>query len=267
MKMDLHDFKDVAENYDLYVDILQPEDGPLSEKSCVDFHIELAEKYGDEGVIDIGCGTGCTLLPLVKHGYDVVGLDISQSMLDVLQNKLLEGNLKTQLTRSNMSQFSYNKKFSLAIIPRSGFIHLLTKEEQRETLINIYNHLTEGGVLSLNTAYPNLDMLSKSARSENNIFLRTEYKNNKGNIEKIYSDVKYDFETQISKGKYIFEEYNDNGQICAIRECPIAVRCTYKSEIEYLFELCGFKIIGTYGGYDKREAKYPGYLVWVLKKE
>ena len=33
------------------------------------------------------------------------------------------------------------------------FIHLLTREEQKETLINICNHLADGGVLSLNTAY------------------------------------------------------------------------------------------------------------------
>jgi len=40
----------------------------------------------------------------------------------------------------------------------------------------MWNHLADGGVLSLNTAYRNLDILSKSARSEKIKFLRTEYK-------------------------------------------------------------------------------------------
>lgn len=166
-----------------------------------------------------------------------------------------------------MNNFSYNKEFSLAIIPRSGFTHLLTKDEQRETLTNIYNHLSNGGVLSLNTSYPNIDMLSKITKGENSKFLKTKYKNNEGNTVKIYCDIEYDFETQISKGKYIFEECNCDGQLIGVKEYPIAVRCTYKNEIEYLFELCRFKIIGTYGGYDKRKAKYPGYIVWVLKKK
>lgn len=263
--MDLHNYKDVAENYDLYVDVIQPESGPLSQDSCVAFHSELAQKHGAEGIIDIGCGTGCTLIPLLKEGYDVSGLDISKSMIEVLQAKLSTQNLKAQLTCSDMCKFSYNRKFSLAIIPRSGFIHLITKEEQKEALINIYNHLTDDGVLTLNTSYPNLDMLSQNAKGCNR-YLRTEYKNSRGNTEKIYNEIRYDCETQVSKGKWFFEEYDDKGKIISVRERPIAVRNTFKTEIEYLFQLCGFKIIDVFGGYDKREAKYPGYLIWVLKK-
>lgn len=265
--MDLHDYKDVAENYDLYVDIIVPKNEALGEESCVEFHTELANKYGSQGIIDIGCGTGCTLLPLVKLGYTVTGLDISEYMIEVLQQKLYTQNLKSQAICSSMCTFSSENKFSLAIIPRSGFLHILTKEEQRLALSNIGKHLSTGGILSLNSFYPNIDILSQTAKEGNNKFLRIEYKNAKGNIEKIYNESKYDFETQVSKGKWTFEEYDNNGQIISTRERPIAMRFTFRSEIEYLIELCGFEIIDVYGGYDKRQAKYPGNLVWVLKKK
>ncbi|MDP4146860.1 MAG: class I SAM-dependent methyltransferase [Bacillota bacterium] len=131
--MDLHDLEYVADNYDLYVNVLQSKDEPLNEKTCVDFHLELSEKYGHGGIIDIGCGTGCTLLPLIEHGYDVMGLDISQPMLEVLNKKLHKKNLNTQLICSSMSKFSCDKKFSLAIIPRSG----LKKKSNNKRIMKI----------------------------------------------------------------------------------------------------------------------------------
>ena len=44
-------------------------------------------------VIDFGCGTGRTLLPLVKDGYRAVGVDLSESMLANLRKNLLKHDL------------------------------------------------------------------------------------------------------------------------------------------------------------------------------
>lgn len=264
--MDLHDFMDVAENYDLYVEKLVSRNEPLGQDSCVRFHLELAEKYGSGGIVDIGCGTGLTLIPLLKEGYEVVGVDISISMIEVLKNKLNSLNLKPELICSNMSNFSNDSRFSLAIIPRSGFIHLITREEQKESLINIKNHLDNNGVLVLNTFYPNIEILYEYSKDKNNKFLRGIYTNKNGNNEKIYNEMQYNFETQISKGKWIFEELDENNRVISKRERPIAIRNTFKYEMENLIELCGFKIINVFGGYDKREASYPGNIIWVLMK-
>jgi SAM-dependent methyltransferase len=40
-------------------------------------------------VVDFGCGTGRTLLPLLKSGYRGLGVDLSESMLRNLQQKIL----------------------------------------------------------------------------------------------------------------------------------------------------------------------------------
>lgn len=45
-------------------------------------------------VIDFGCGTGRTLLPLVKDGYRAVGVDLSESMLANLKKNLLKHDLE-----------------------------------------------------------------------------------------------------------------------------------------------------------------------------
>ena len=74
--MDLHDFKDVAENYDRYLEVMYAGDQDNHE-NFREFYLELARKYGDGGVVDIACGTGAVLLYLAERGIEVDGTDLS----------------------------------------------------------------------------------------------------------------------------------------------------------------------------------------------
>jgi len=263
--MDLHDYKNVAENYDLYVDIVCPEGSALNEKLCVDFHLDLAKQYGFEGILDVGCGTGCTTIPLLENGYDVSSLDLSQEMINFLQSKINSKGLQANLICSDMTEFKMDRKFSLAIMPRSAFIHLTDRLQQKKALQNINKNLYKGAIISLNTVVGDFRYTSSEPEGGNK-FLRFEYINSHGKKEKVYNQFKYNYETQVSNGKWTFEEYSENNEIVGVKECDIAIRFSQKSEIENLFELCGFEVIAIYGGYDKRECVYPGNLVWVARK-
>ncbi len=41
-------------------------------------------------ILDVACGTGNVTLPLIQKGYDVIGVDLSEEMLAVAQQKLGE---------------------------------------------------------------------------------------------------------------------------------------------------------------------------------
>lgn len=268
-KMDLHDYKDVAENYDSYVEVMVNNTG-LNNSDCVSFHLELADKYGEGGVADLGCGTGLLLIPLLKEGYKVYGVDISEEMINIAAAKV---NLdfghtdNCELICSDMMNFKLNQKVSLVVIPRSGFLHLLKTSEQINTLKNINSNLNLGGMLSLNTYYPSYELIAQNGKDKaKEPFLRSHFINAKENKEEIYNLMNYDFETQIVEGKWTFKELDKNGEILEVRERPLKMRWTFKSEMELLFELCGFEVVNIYGGYDKYREAYPGNIIWVVRK-
>ena len=63
--MDLHDYDDVAENYDLYLNEMYKEHD--AHEGFQEFYLDFAREYGSGGVIDIACGTGAVLLYLAER--------------------------------------------------------------------------------------------------------------------------------------------------------------------------------------------------------
>ena len=267
--MDLHEHKIVAEYYDLYVEKLT-HNSNLDNKSCVKFHLDLAAKYGKSNILDIACGTGNITIPLLEKNYQVDSLDISKEMMNILKSKInysdkIDKNM-SHLHIGNMTNFKINKFFSLAIIPRSGFMHLITPDDQKKSLINISNHLLPNGILSLNTFDPDLDLIiSNKKQSEKNYFKRTDFINKNNNKVELYNSVSFDIENQLIDNFWLFKEYKNN-KLINEKELPLKMRYSFRQELIYLFELTGYEILKIYGNYKKDEPKYPSTLIWILRK-
>lgn len=263
--MDLHDFKDVASNYDLYSNSLNNNKSPLGDNATQQFHCDLASKHGQDGILDIGCGTGLTTIPIAQK-HNIIGIDISNAMIDELLMKAKSAGVKVDTLCSSMTNFDTRKNNSLAFIARTGFMHLLTTKDQKDCLLTIRNHLKPGGILSLNTFYPSYELITKYLQSKiDDYTLRTEYINARGNTEKIYNSNTYNPELQIVSGQWLFEEYHAE-QIIDKRIRPLSIRMTFKTEMEHLFELTGFKVKEIFGDYEYNMPKYPGWLVWIVEK-
>lgn len=274
--MDLHDFKDVAENYDRYLSVMYTE-GHDNHAGFQDFYLEMARKYGAGGVVDIACGTGAVLLYLAERGIDVDGTDLSEEMCRVARKKAEELGLKLNIFPSDMTKFNSGRKYSLAIIARSGFMHLPTTELQKAALRNIREQLTDGGILSFNTfdPLPTIQAAMMTTGPEDYSF-RLEYVNSEGRRERIYNAISYDPFTQLARGNWKFETLDEAGNVIGERIRPLQMRQSYRSEIFLLAELCGFEVLDIYRGYlgDKEDLNdsstarnYKGNLIWVLRKK
>ena len=83
--MDLHDYRDVAENYDRYLEVMYAHED--HHENFQEFYLNLARKYGSGGVVDVACGTGAVLLYLAERGIEIDGTDLSEEMCKVAAAK------------------------------------------------------------------------------------------------------------------------------------------------------------------------------------
>lgn len=274
--MDLHDYKDVAENYDSYLDAMYNQEADQHE-GFQEFYLKLAKEYGQGGVIDVACGTGAVLLYLAEHGIIADGTDLSEEMCRVCAKKAEQKKLDLRIFPGNMTDFDAGRKYSLIIIARSGFMHLPDQKSQRSALENLGRHLPAGGILTFNTfdPWPPVQAQQLSTGPEDYSF-RLEYINSQGQREKIYNAISYNPYTQIMSGNWKFQTYDAEGKLIGERIRPLTMRQTYRWEIFLLAELCGFEVVDIYRGYkgDKEDlkdpqsaSKYRSNLIWILRKK
>ena len=273
--MDLHDYQDVAENYDRYLEVMYAHDD--HHENFQEFYLSLARKYGSGGVVDVACGTGAVLLYLAERGIDIDGTDLSEEMCKVAAAKADAMGLRLNIIPADMTIFSSGRKYSLAIIARSGFMHLPTQALQEAALRNLREQLLPGGILTLNTFDPWPPMQAQQMKtSPEDYSFRLEYVNSRGNREKIWNAITYNPYTQQMYGNWKFEEFNEKGEMIGERIRPLRMRQTNRWEMFLLAKLCGFEVADIYRGYngDKEDlndpssaSRYQSNLIWILKRK
>lgn len=110
---------------------------------------EVAE-YAKRGqvVVDFGCGIGRLTAPLAELGFDVVGVDSSQQMLDAAAARLKEMGVKARLVRSDGKDLvrCLGKKKPVLIVARAVLIHH-SAEDVGRLLHSMARALRKGGVI------------------------------------------------------------------------------------------------------------------------
>jgi len=103
---------------------------------------EISQTKGK--ILELGVGTGRLFVNALKEGADIYGIDISQSMLEVLNKKLTKEQRK-RISLQNIIDFSIDFKFDLIIAPFRVVMHLLEKEKQIRAINNVFEHLNKNG--------------------------------------------------------------------------------------------------------------------------
>lgn len=87
----------------------------IEEKEAIDFVKSEGNLEGVNSIIDIGCGTGRYTLPLSKYASRVLGVDMSEDSLSILNRDAKNEGITNIETRSSMWEyFDTDEKFDLA---------------------------------------------------------------------------------------------------------------------------------------------------------
>lgn len=120
-------------------------------------------------VLDIACGTGNITIELAKKGYSVMGLDISQDMLTVAQNKAQEAGFKLKFLQQDMKKIEYSKRFDLILSICDG-INYQTEEGNLDSVFDsVHRHLAEDGyfIFDISSYYKISEILGNNTYAEN----------------------------------------------------------------------------------------------------
>lgn len=122
----------------------------------------LLRKYGKTEVLEIGCGTG-NLVPYFKqNGFKYIGLDLSADMIKLAKEKVVD----IVVFQGNMKDYHLKRPIGGTIITSRTISYLLKNEEVTTAFSNIYNNLTEGGILCFDFIDANqfIPIVAKSKR-------------------------------------------------------------------------------------------------------
>jgi len=237
----------------------------------MEFYVSEALNYGSE-VLEIGCGTGRVTIPIAKVGVDITGIDNSDGLLEVAEEKIKEQRntlpANIEFINADMRDFSLDKKFKLAIIPYRAFLHMLTVEDQKKALKNIYDHLAPNGHLIMNVFFPRIDVMDSYVNQLGTVVKQVKaIKKDNGNQQIFFDSRQYNSFTQLIEQYFIMEEIDPDGLLVSKRYFPLTLRWVTKFEMEHLFELCGFKVVNLYGWFDKTPLnENSSEMIWVLQK-
>ncbi len=92
-------------------------------------------------ILDVGCGTANHMIPLIKRGYKVTGVDASTQMLAIAREKLNQAGLKADLIRSSSQAFSAGRRFDAVVCLFSVINYAAANGDILRTLKNICAHM------------------------------------------------------------------------------------------------------------------------------
>jgi SAM-dependent methyltransferase len=95
-------------------------------------------------LLDVGCGTGKSFLPLLERGFEVTACDISPEMVALARRK---AGSRAQIHVADMRRLPILGEFDLVTCIDDTFNHLLTVDEVADALAGVRENLAPDGVL------------------------------------------------------------------------------------------------------------------------
>lgn len=260
-----------AQVYDLFMDNV-----PYEEWS--EYVISLLKEYGIfEGLIlDLGCGTGKMTRLLSKAGYDMIGIDNSEDMLEIAQeyqyqqkidasgdiskenfDEKKEGDSKQILyLLQDMREFELYGTVRAVVSICDSMNYLLEEEDLLETFRLVNNYLDPKGIFifDMNTYYKYVELLGEQTIAENRkegSFIWDNYFDEEENINQ------YDLTLFIQEEKGLYRKYEETHYQKAY-ELDAVKRLLEDAEMEF---------VAAYDAFSKEPVREDSERMYIIARE
>lgn len=163
--MDVMDaYTGFAAVYDMFMDNIPYEE-------WCGYLTDILKEYGVEDglVLDLGCGTGKLTRLLAAKGYDMIGVDVSEDMLEIAMEHQAEEGGEILYLLQDMREFELYGTVAAVVSICDSMNYLMEYEELVQVFSLVNNYLDPGGVFvfDLNTPYKYREVLGEQTIAEN----------------------------------------------------------------------------------------------------
>jgi SAM-dependent methyltransferase len=212
----------------------------------VDMHIAFARRFGGP-VLELACGSGRLLAPLVQAGFAVTGVDSSSAMLERAGVRLEQLGLRAELVRQRLQDLNLGGRYRTILIGLDSFGLLIKRDEQVAALRAAREHATHDGRLVVDLANGNLRGGNESGEELLHDLTLPDPETGRP-ITKFVLRQQRPAE-QVDELMFFYDEQDERGYL---RRSMVELKLRWftRFELELLLQTAGWQVEETYGNYD-----------------
>jgi SAM-dependent methyltransferase len=209
----------------------------------VAFYVEEAVAAGGP-IVELGVGTGRIAVPIAQAGVEVIGVDSSAGMLEVARARAKAAGVELDLREGDLRSPPVEGEVGLVIVPFRALLHLETDATRLEALGAIRGLLRPGGRLVFDVFTPSSDDIEAT----NGRWLERE------------------------PGIFERADWNERDRILVLDvrgpsgETTMRLAWLPAERWHALLEEAGFRVVASYGWFDRRPFTSGEDTVWVAER-
>ncbi|MFO7890583.1 MAG: class I SAM-dependent methyltransferase [bacterium] len=125
-------YEELFENYGINYDQESFTQGTLGECDFIEHEINFTK---NTIILDIGCGTGRHSLEFARRGYQVTGIDLSDSQLKRAKEKAKKSKIKVEFKKADARILTFQEEFDLVIMLCEGAFPLMETDEMNYRIL------------------------------------------------------------------------------------------------------------------------------------
>ena len=194
--------------------------------------LNYTKKHVKEGskILDLACGSGTLAVLLSTEGYETDGLDLSEDMIDLANDKFKASHILNKLYVMDMTNFKLDQRYDAVTCYFDSINHLPTLNDVKNMMNSVYETLNDNGLFIFDvfsySKYLDMDNCDIEEEFDDfyyrwqmsvqkpNILTHDIYINGESEIHEIYNEYYYDIYDFIDKDKFeiveIVGDFNDD---------------------------------------------------------
>ncbi len=108
-----------------------------------DFYDSILKKNNCTTILEIGCGSGMLARRFLKNGYNYLGLDLFNEMLDIAREEIKADTF----VQCDMCNLSFDKQFDAVLITGRSLAYVTDNKGIMDTFTGIHKSLKDNGLL------------------------------------------------------------------------------------------------------------------------